>query len=450
MNANAPSPWRWIPTLYIAQSLPYVVVMSVAVVMYKNLGVSNTDIALLTGWLYLPWVIKPLWSPLVEMLAPPRRWIVAMQFACGAAFGGVALVLPGPEPLRLSLLLLWLLAFASATHDIAADGFYLQGLSERQRAAFVGVRSVCFRIGMVSGQGALVLLAGWLIQRNGGDAAGAWSLVFGLLALLFALAAAYHLWALPRPAAATDAAAAAPRPQSAGALLREFFAVFAAFFRRPGIGRILGFLLLYRLAESQLLKLVVPFMLDAPAAGGLGLDNQAVGLAYGTLGVLALIAGGLLGGWLISRRGLDRLLWPMALSLNLPNALYLALALAAQAWPQPPGLALLSAAIAVEQFGYGFGFAAYMVFMMMVAEGRHSTAFYAICTGFMALGMMLPGMAAGWLQEQFGYPSFFGWVLLATLPSFAAVALARGLVRPGYGRRDDDEVAPADPRAAAR
>ncbi len=421
------SPWRWIPTLYLAQGLPYVAVMTLAVVMYKNLGLSNTDIALLTGWLYLPWVIKPLWSPLVELLAAPRRWIVALQFVAGAAFGGIALVLPGPEPVRWSLLLLWLLAFASATHDIAADGFYLQALPQRTRTAFVGVRSTCYRLAMVGGQGGLVMLAGWLIARGGG-AAQAWAGVFGLLALAFVLVAGFHAWALPRPAAAAAPTTAAP---SLPALLRESVAVFAAFFRRPGIGRVLAFLLLYRFAESQLLKLVVPFMLDPPSAGGLGLDNQAVGLAYGTLGVVALTAGGLLGGWAISRRGLDRLIWPLALCLNLPNALYLGLALL----PAPPGLAWVSAAIVVEQFGYGFGFAAYMVFMMMVAEGEHATAHYALCTGFMALGMMLPGMAAGWLQSLLGYPGFFGWVMLATLPSFAVVALVR--IRPGYGRQDE-------------
>lgn len=422
MTASS-SPWRWIPTLYFAQGLPYVVVMTVAVVMYKNLGVSNTDIALLTGWLYLPWVIKPLWSPLVDLLGSTRRWILAMQWLIGAALGGVALALPGPDPLRATLVLLWLLAFASATHDIAADGFYLQALAPRPRAAFVGVRSTCYRLAMITGQGGLIALAGWLQQRHPeGGAAGAWATVFGLAAAAFALLALAHAWLLPRPAEPVEART----PHSVAALMREFVAVFAAFVRRPDIARVLAFLLLYRFAEAQLLKLVAPFLLDGAAAGGLGLSNQAVGLAYGTLGVAALTAGGLLGGWVISRRGLDRVLWPLVICMHAPNLVFVALAL----W-QPQHLGWVSAAIVAEQFGYGFGFTAYMVFMMMVAEGPHQTAHYAICTGFMALGMMLPGMAAGWLQAQLGYTGFFGWVCVATLPSFLAVAAVR--IRPGYG-----------------
>ncbi|MEK8049103.1 MFS transporter [Ideonella sp. DXS22W] len=427
--ARAPSPWRWIPTLYFGQGLPYVVVMTLAVVMYKNLGVSNTEIALVTGWLYLPWVIKPLWSPLVELIGTPRRWILAMQWLIGAALGGVALVLPGPEPLRATLAVLWLLAFASATHDIAADGFYLQALAQRQRAAFVGVRSTCYRLAMIAGQGGLIALAGWWQQQHPeGGAAGAWLRVFGLLALGFAALALLHTVSLPRPAEP-------PRqPQrSARGMLREFVTVFASFLRQPGIGRVLAFLLLYRFAEAQLLKLVAPFLLDGTAAGGLGLSNQQLGLAYGTLGVAALTAGGLLGGWVISRRGLDRMLWPMVIAMHAPNLLFVALALA-----QPQQLGWISAALVAEQFGYGFGFAAYMVFMMMVAEGPHQTAHYAICTGFMALGMMLPGMAAGWLQAQLGYAGFFAWVCVATLPSFLAVAAVR--IRPGYGRKDEAEA----------
>lgn len=430
-----PSPWRWIPTLYFAQGLPYVVVMTLAVVMYKNLGVSNTEIALVTGWLYLPWVIKPLWSPLVELVGTPRRWILAMQGLIGAALGGLALVLPGPEPLRATLAVLWLLAFASATHDIAADGFYLQALAQRQRAAFVGVRSTCYRLAMIAGQGGLIALAGWWQQQHPeGGAAGAWLRVFGLLAAGFVLLAGLHALSLPRP---PQVARPAPAPQrQAVALLREFVAVFAAFVRRPDIGRVLAFLLLYRFAEAQLLKLVAPFLLDGAAAGGLGLSNQQLGLAYGTLGVAALTAGGLLGGWVISRQGLDRMLWPMVIAMHAPNLLFVALA----AW-QPQALGWISAAIVAEQFGYGFGFAAYMVFMMMVAEGPHQTAHYALCTGVMALGMMLPGMAAGWLQARLGYTGFFVWVCVATLPSFLAVAAVR--IRPGYGRKDDEAAAGA-------
>jgi MFS transporter, PAT family, beta-lactamase induction signal transducer AmpG len=423
---NAARPWRWIPTLYFGQGLPYVVVMTLSVVMYKNLGVSNAEIALYTSWLYLPWVIKPLWSPLVDLFGSKRRWIVALQFLVGAALATVALALPAPKFLQLTLAVLWLMAFASATHDIAADGYYMLALPQRTQAAFVGVRSTFYRLSMIAGQGGLVWLAGWLQERSGQPAA-AWSAVFWLLAGFFAAIGAYHFAVLPRPAGDMAAARKAH-------LRADFGAVFEAFFRQPGIVRILAFLLLYRFAEAQLLKLVTPFMLDARAAGGLGLRTQDVGIAYGTVGVAALTVGGLLGGWLISRGGLKRLLWPLVLCMHLPNSVFVALAV----W-QPDSLALVSAAVALEQFGYGLGFTVYMVTMLMVAggtdgSGKHRTAHYALCTGFMALGMMLPGMGAGWLQEQLGYTAFFVWACIATLPSFAAAALLR--IDPEFGRMD--------------
>lgn len=419
-------PWRWIPTLYFAEGLPYVVVMTLSVVMYKNLGVSNTEIALYTSWLYLPWVIKPLWSPLIDLLGTRRRWIVAMQFFIGAALALVALTLPGPQFLRMTLAVFWLMAFASATHDIAADGFYMLALPKHHQAAFVGVRSTFYRLAMIAGQGGLVYLAG-LMQERTGQPAAAWAWVFGGLAAAFLAAGAWHALSLPRP----DIDRPATRHSG---WLGEFVAVFVGFFRRPDIGRILAFLLLYRFAEAQLLKLVAPFLLDAPAAGGLGLKTQEVGLAYGTIGVAALTLGGLLGGWVISLGGLKRLLWPLLICMHLPNLVFVALAM----W-QPSSLWLISAAVAVEQFGYGFGFTAYMVYMMMVAGvGEHKTAHYAICTGFMALGMMLPGMAAGWLQSRLGYLGFFVWVCVATLPSFAAAALVR--IEPGFGRRAEADA----------
>ena len=396
LSEPTPSPWRWIPSLYFAQGLPYVVVMTLAVVLYKNLGVSNTDIALLTSWLYLPWVIKPLWGPLVDLFGTKRRWIWMLQFCIGAALAMVALAVPAPNFLQMTLALFWLMAFASATHDIAADGFYMLAQPPRTQAAFVGVRSTFYRLAMIAGQGGLVFLAGWLQQRLG-NVALAWAWVFALLAAFFAVVALFHLWALPRPAVDR------PAPRS-GTFWIDFATVFAAFFRKPDILRILAFLLLYRFAEAQLLKLVTPFMLDPHSAGGLGLKTQDVGIAYGTVGVTALTIGGLLGGWVISRGGLKKLLWPLMLCMHLPNAVFVALAY----W-QPGNLALVSAAIALEQFGYGFGFTAYMVFMLLVAgeadgSSLHKTAHYALCTGFMALGMMLPGMWAGWPQTKAAWP----------------------------------------------
>ncbi len=419
------SPWWWIPSLYYGQGLPYVVVMTLAVVLYKNLGLDNTAIALYTSWLYLPWVIKPLWSPLVDLLRSKRWWIVMLQLLVGAALAAVALTLPMDSVFQASLALFWLLAFASATHDIAADGFYMLALPQQQQAAFVGVRSLFYRVAMISGQGGLVYAAGRMSEITG-QVVWAWQIVFFVLAGLFVALALWHQCRLPRPAA--DRKTAGGEGQ---ALWRGFVDTFASFFRRRDIGLVLAFLLLFRLGEAQLVKLVTPFLLDPAHQGGLGLSTADIGLVYGTLGVAALTAGGLLGGWVISRHGLARWLWPMVAAIHLPNLLFVALA----AW-QPNSLALISLAVAVEQFGYGFGFAAYLMFMIWVADGPAKTAHYALCTGFMALGMMLPGMLSGWLQQQLGYTLFFAWVCVATLPS---VVVALRLRLPAdFGRRQDE------------
>jgi PAT family beta-lactamase induction signal transducer AmpG len=419
-SSSAPSAWRWIPTLYFCEGLPYVAVMTVSVIMYKNLRISNTDIALYTSWLYLPWVVKPLWSPLVDLFRTKRAWIVCLQFVIGAALALIALAVPAPFFFRATLAVFWLLAFSSASHDIAADGFYLLALPPHQQAAFVGVRSTFYQLAMITGQGALVYLAGSLAETLG-DVNRAWAWIFVLLAVLFVLAATYHLVALPRPAGDQPG----HRTQR---FVTDYFEVFAAFFRKKDIKIVLAFLLLYRLAQAQLLKLVIPFLLDGREVGGLGLSTPQVGVIYGTIGTAALVLGGLVGGYAISRCGLKRMLWPMLVSMYLPATVFIALALL-----QPGNPAVIGAALTIEQFGYGFGFTAYMVYMMMVAEGEHRTAHYALCTGFMALGMMLPGMPAGWIQAQLGYVGFFTWVCLATLASFAVTALVK--VDPAYGRK---------------
>ena len=413
------SPWAWIPTLYLLQGLPYVVVMTLSVVMYKNLGLSNTDIALYTSWLYLPWVIKPLWSPLVELLGTKRRWIWALQFVVGALLAGVALTLPMDHFFQMSLAVLWLMAFASASHDIAADGFYMLALPTHQQAAFVGIRSTFYRVANIAGQGGLVYLAGELSERHGSTVL-AWQIVMAVLALAFVLVALYHLWALPRPSS--------DRAGLRGDLLGDFWTVFKAYFAKPGILVILAYLLLYRFPEAQLLKLATPFLLDPLDQGGLGLSTKQVGIAYGTVGLIALTLGGICGGLLIARFGLKRCLWPLILAMHLPNLVFLAMALT-----HPGSLWIISGALAVEQFGYGLGFTAYLMVMILVADGPHKTAHYAICTGFMALGMMLPGMWSGWLQDQLGYVNFFGWVLVATIPSFIVTALIK--VPEGFGKK---------------
>jgi len=602
-SAQRRSLWAWIPSLYLAEGLPYVLVMTVSVVMYKGLGISNTDIALYTSWLYLPWVIKPLWSPVVDILRTRRWWIWVMQLLIGAGLAGIALTIPTASFFQYTLAFFWLLAFSSATHDIAADGFYLLAANEKEQAFFVGIRSTFYRVATIFGQGLLVILAGyiqthtglgrvkvavevrpgiaiatpalpevvsaavsaepelrivveperielapepqdkveinallaavhqaneangflraagtqavdrgeatpswwtrsvstplagWLrrhfgpeeqeraatvgnvgimqlrlskapgrevvvtpafrsgdksvslvegtrlvfddsnwdrpalaaVQLDGklrtatraefevrsGNIPLSWVITFFTLVGLFLLFGLWHKFILPYPV--TD------RPGDASNILtfiKEFFQTFGSFFAKERIGVLLGFLLLYRFGESQMVKMVVPFLLDGREVGGLGLTTSQVGLAYGTVGILALTLGGLLGGMVSSRQGLKFWLWPMVCIIHLPDAMFIYLSYA-----QPDSLAIISLCLALEQFGYGFGFTAYMLYMIYIARGKHQTAHYAICTGFMALGMMLPGMWSGWLQETIGYQHFFAWVILATIPSFAIVAL---------------------------
>ena len=606
MNTSRQStrnPWAWIPSLYTAEGLPYVLVMTVSVVMYKGLGISNTDIALYTSWLYLPWVIKPLWSPVVDILRTRRWWIWTMQLLIGAGLAGIALTIPTSNFFQYTLAFFWLLAFSSATHDIAADGFYLLATSEKEQAFFVGIRSTFYRVATIFGQGLLVILAGYIQSHTGlpkeqiavaakpgvaqiesvelpaasnkdqaagdlrivvsssevtlapesrpsgesaalvaqarewnatnnftrtrqsavtsqsgqeesawkkhvsgplgnwlrkhfgrapvtkSDVAGnvavttlrlsqppgrevvvtpafdsgdksvalvegarlvfddtnwnvpafvvfqldpklktateaaftirsgniplSWTITFYSLVGLFLLFGFWHKFVLPYPAVDRPGEA-----RNIGVFLTEFFKTFGAFFTKDRMGVLLLFLLLYRFAESQLVKLVVPFLLDGREVGGLGLTTGQVGLVYGTIGIIALTCGGLLGGMLASRHGLKAWLWPMVCIIHLPDAVFIYLAYA-----QPDSLTIVSACVAVEQFGYGFGFTAYMLYMIYIARGKHQTAHYAICTGFMALGMMVPGMFSGWLQEILGYQHFFIWVILATIPGFIVVGL---------------------------
>ena len=606
------NPWAWVSTLYFAEGIPYVVVMTVSVIMYKRLGISNTDIALYTSWLYLPWVIKPLWSPFVDMFRTKRFWIVTMQLFIGGALASVALTIPLPAFFQYTLAVFWLMAFSSATHDIAADGFYMLALEQHAQAAFTGVRSTFYRIAMITGQGLLVVLAGtmetssslpadevtvqaveavesrvlfapdtvaanadsgelrlltpsrsvriplsrqpkaaadsllglakqwnlqhgfrlaeekksasepnWLQQRLIGPFEGflrdhlggtkgvvassalkgnigfiylhlsrppastaplavryvkrsgddniklvegerlsftgdnwktpaivvvqlddnlksmtsasfvaqsgniplAWSVTFIVLAVLFSGFFVYHRFILPYPVADKPVLTSASR-----GVLQEFLATFVLFFKKKDILAILAFLLLYRFAEAQLVKLVSPFLLDVRAKGGLGLTTTEVGIVYGTVGIIALTCGGLLGGYVVSRRGMKYWLWTMVLVIHLPDAMFIYLSQF-----QPENLLVINLAVACEQFGYGFGFTAYMLFMILVSEGEHKTAHYAICTGFMALGMMIPGMFSGWLQEVIGYQHFFVWVIISTIPGFIVAALVK--IPPEFGKK---------------
>ena len=375
------SPWNWIPSLYFAEGLPYVAVMTLSVIMYKRLDVSNTDIALYTSWLYFPWVIKPLWSPFVDLIKTKRWWIWIMQVLIGGGMAGIAFVLPGDFFFQATLAFFWVMAFCSATHDIAADGFYMLGLNEEQQAFFIGIRNTCYRIAMITGQGLLVMLAGWL-EKSTGHIPMAWSLVFFVMAGIFIALALWHKFILPKPSSDKQRSGV-----TIHSIWKEFVQTFSSFFSKKGIIPALLFMLTYRLGESQLVKLASPFLLDQPEKGGLGLSTGQVGFVYGTIGVIALLLGGIAGGIAISKHGLKRWIWPMALAISLPNLVYLYLAYA-----QTDNFAIINTCVAIEQFGYGFGFTGYTMYLMLFAEGEYKTSHYAISTGFMALGMMVPGM----------------------------------------------------------
>lgn len=411
-----PTSWAWVPSLYFAEGLPYVVVMTLSVILYKRLEVSNTEIALYTSWLYFPWVIKPLWSPFVDLIKTKRWWVYAMQLLIGAGMAGVAFMLPGDFFLKFTLAFFWLMAFSSATHDIAADGFYMLALDHEQQAFFIGIRNTFYRMAMLTGQGLLVMLAGWLELRTG-KVPFAWSLVFFILAGSFVALSLWHRYILPRPA--SDALR---KELSFQTIWGAFGRTFVSFFRKEGILPALLFMLTFRLGESQLVKLASPFLLDKRVDGGLALTTGEVGFAYGTVGVAALLLGGILGGMAIARKGLRHWLWPMTLAITLPNLVYLYMAYAL-----PENLWVINTCVAIEQFGYGFGFTAYTMYLMLFADGAFKTSHYAISTGFMALGMMLPGMASGWIQEQLGYPHFFIWVMLCCLPVFLVLPFLKKL-----------------------
>lgn len=607
--------WRWVPSLYFAEGIPYVLVMTLSVIFYKRMGVSNADIALYTSWLYLPWVIKPLWSPIIDLLKTKRYWIVIMQLVIGAGLAGVALTIPVPNFFKYTLAFFWLLAFSSATHDIAADGFYMLALSKHDQAFFVGIRSTFYRIAMLTGQGLLVILAGFFEARTGlppvdvnvyalseqsinadleqiqrkstadtsdlyfisleevristgnidlelanefidkadslnivhgfyaaeesidkqgetsswwqkkvsgplakslskrfgeqkdtevesmagnigytffylnkepdehqnvvlnfsqttgdksiqlvrdyryifnrdnwntpaiavfqldpklnkatsagftglsGNITLAWNIVFFVIAGIFIAFFLYHRIVLPRPDSDKGMATSETN------FFREFISTFVLFFKRREIGVILLFLLVYRLGESQLVKLASPFLLDSREAKGLGLTTGDLGLIYGTIGMISLTLGGILGGVVASAKGLKYWLWWMVLAMNLPNLVYVFLS-----WSMPDSLWIVGASVGVEQFGYGFGFTAYMLYMIYISEGKHKTAHFAIATGFMALGMMIPGMLSGWLQEIIGYQNFFIWVMICTIPAFVIIPFLK--IDPEFGRKKSEE-----------
>ena len=413
-SSSNKSPWLWIPTLYFVEGLPYFIVNTISLVMFKDMGMDNGTLALLTSLISLPWVVKPLWSPFVDLVKTKRWWIVTMQFIMLAA---VALVAASVRlsTFTVTLILFIVAAFASASHDIAADGFYMLGLDARRQSAFVGIRNTFYRIASVFGQGVIVVLAG-ILEKRMGDIPAAWSATMLVCAAVLAVFSVYHLFMLPRPAEDRSAAG----EQTAAGIVRGFGDAFASFFRKKGVWLTMAFLLLYRLPEALSMKMLFPFFRDGAELGGLGFDTDMYGLVYGTFGVVALLAGGILGGLAASRWGLRKSLWPMALALALPCAVYLFMSIA-----RPESIWAVGACVVFDQFGYGFGFTAYMLYMMHFADGPLKTSHYAICTAFMALSMMLPGLVAGYIQQALGYVGFFILVMICCIATFSVTLLVR-------------------------
>ena len=412
------NPWAWVPSLYFAEGIPYFIVNVLSVTMFKRLGMSNGDLAMYTSLLYLPWVIKPLWSPFVDIIRTKRWWILSMQALMTAGFAALALSV-SPDVFGFTLVFFYIVAFASATHDIAADGYYMIALNQKDQSLFVGIRSTFYRIASVFGQGVIVVVAG-LLEESTGMIPLAWSLVLLGSSVLFAALSLWHWFVLPKAEKDSGEGGGTAARKTAGDIFREFGNAWLTFFRKPGIWLAVLFMLLYRLPEAFSVKMLTPFMLDPVEEGGLGLTTTQSGLVYGTVGVIALTVGGILGGIFAARHGLRRSLWPMSLSLALPCAVYLIMALM-----QPEQLWFIYFCVAFDQFGYGFGFTAYMLYMMHFSEGEFKTSHYAICTAFMALSMMVPGVFAGWLQEALGYVGFFIMVMICCLATVFVTWFAR-------------------------
>lgn len=398
------SPWAWVPTLYFAQGIPYFIVNNISVLMFAKMGVPNGEMALFTSLLYLPWTIKPFWSPFIDIIKTKRWWIISMQILMSIAFILLTLSIPKPDEatiaagttpismFTITLVLFIITAFASATHDIAADGFYMLALRQSDQAAFVGIRSTFYRLASIFGQGVLVAIAG-AIELRYKDIPLSWTITMLVTAVMFSLVTFYHLFAIPKPT--SDKSVLTPGTASAKAIFQEFGRTFATYFTKPGVWLAIAFMLLYRLPEAFLIKMCMPFLVASKEAGGLELSTAEVGIVYGTIGVIFLTVGGILGGLFASRIGLKKSIWWMAGCMTLPCLTFVYLAIG-----QPDNLFAISTAIAIEQFGYGFGFTAYMLYMMYFSEGEFKTSHYAICTAFMALSMMIPGMFAVTFRKQ--------------------------------------------------
>lgn len=414
-NVKNRSPWLWVPSLAFSDGLPLVIVMTLSVLLYKQMGLGNAAITFYTSWLYLPWILKPIWSPFVDLVKTKRWWVLAMEICLGAALGGIAFTIPTSFWLQGTLFFFWVLAFSGASHCIAADGFYMLGLDQHQQAWFMGIRSMADRLAAIFGEGVLVMIAGNLqvVYRNG--MAFSWSLMFYGVAGLFIALWLWHHYVLPYPQEDQKHVYRDVRT-----IWQEVLSTFRTFFQKPQVIVAILFILLFRMPEGLLSKVTPLFLIDAVHNGGLGLSPQEYGFVQGTVGVIGVALGGVLGGILASRDGLRRWLWPMVLAYTLPDVVYVLLS-----YELPDSLLFINACIFTEQFGYGFGLTAYMLYLIYYSRGAFKTSHYALASAMMSLSMMLPGLIAGTLQEMMGYRGFFVLVLLCCLVTFAVTAFLK-------------------------
>ena len=435
------NPWLWVPTLYFLQGIPYFLVNNISMVMFNQMGVPNGEMSFFTTLLYFPWALKFLWAPFVDLIRTKRWWFLTMQFLMLGLAVLTIFSIPQPDPATIAamgtevklfmgvLIAFIVMAFASATHDIAADGFYMLALSSGVQAEMIGWRSVFYRLSNVFCNSVLIAIPGiiydWTIKQGEQNMPLAWKVTMVITAVIFALMAVWHMFFTPRPDADKPNAETSVKD-----IISGFGKAFATYFTKPALWVAIAFMLLYRLPEGFLLKMIYPFLLGARETGGLGMTMQELGVVYGAIGVIFLLLGGILGGFYISRVGLKKAFWWMALAMTLPclSFVYLSMYL-------PDNMVYIGIALAIEQFGYGFGFTAYMMYMMFFSEGEFKTSHYAICTSFMALSMILPGLVAGYIQEAIGYQNFFWMVIACSVGTILATFLARRKVNPNYGKK---------------
>ena len=435
------NPWLWVPTLYFLQGIPYFLVNNISMVMFNQMGVPNGEMSFFTTLLYFPWALKFLWAPFVDLIRTKRWWFLTMQFLMLGLAVLTIFSIPQPDPATIAamgtevklfmgvLIAFIVMAFASATHDIAADGFYMLALTSGVQAEMIGWRSVFYRLSNVFCNSALIAIPGiiydWTIKQGEQNMPLAWKVTMVITAVIFALMAVWHMFFAPRPDADKPNAETSVKD-----IISGFGKAFATYFTKPGLWIAILFMLLYRLPEGFLMKMIYPFLLGARETGGLGLTMQELGVVYGAIGVIFLLLGGILGGFYISRVGLKKAFWWMALAMTLPCLSFVYLSTYS-----PENMVYISIALAIEQFGYGFGFTAYMMYMMFFSEGEFKTSHYAICTSFMALSMILPGLVAGYIQEAIGYQNFFWMVIACSVGTILATFLARRKVNPNYGKK---------------